>query len=243
MSNLKDNNDSLQSILEKIKGLPDSNYNDWIEEGKQIQYNWFWDNYSPTTCNGQFMFAGKGWNDETFKPPIGIVIKPTYPYMMFAGTGITDLVALCEERNITIDFSETTTTQYIFYNGSSALITHVGVIDIRKCDRVMNMINGTAKLETVDNLILRDDGSQTFTTPIEGCTSLKNLTITGKIGQDGMRLNSCPLTHDSLMSVINALYDYSGTTTTRTITLGTTNINKLTEAEKAIATQKGWSLV
>ena len=57
-------------------------------------------------------------------------------------------------------------------------------------------------------------------------------------------LSSCTkLTHDSLMSIINALYDYSGTTTTRTVTLGTDNKNKLTEAEIAIATQKGWSVI
>jgi hypothetical protein len=45
------------------------------------------------------------------------------------------------------------------------------------------------------------------------------------------------------MSIIYALKDYSGTSTSKTVTLGTTNLNKLTEAEKAIATQKGWSLV
>lgn len=49
------------------------------------------------------------------------------------------------------------------------------------------------------------------------------------------------LSHDSLVYLINNLYDRS-TTTTATLTLGTTNLSKLTEEEKAVATEKGWTL-
>ena len=52
------------------------------------------------------------------------------------------------------------------------------------------------------------------------------------------------LTVQSLMNVINNLYDFvgNGSTTTRTLQLGTTNLNKLTDEQKAVATNKGWSL-
>lgn len=58
------------------------------------------------------------------------------------------------------------------------------------------------------------------------------------------------LTHDSLMNVINGLYDLNltydvaggGTLYTQTLRLGTTNIAKLTEEEIAIATDKGWNV-
>jgi hypothetical protein len=46
------------------------------------------------------------------------------------------------------------------------------------------------------------------------------------------------------MSIINTLNDYStytGTTVFK-VTLGSTNLAKLTDAEKAIATEKGWTL-
>ena len=47
------------------------------------------------------------------------------------------------------------------------------------------------------------------------------------------------LTHDSLMSIINNL---ATVTTTQTLTLGSTNLAKLSSEEKAIATNKGWTL-
>ena len=52
------------------------------------------------------------------------------------------------------------------------------------------------------------------------------------------------LTVDSLMNVINNLYDFvgNGESTTRTLQLGTTNLNKLTAEQKAVATNKGWVL-
>ena len=71
------------------------------------------------------------------------------------------------------------------------------------------------------------------------CTSLT--TITGnpnfKVSLD--LSNSTNLTHDSLMVVINGLQTV---TTAQTLTLGTTNLAKLTDDEKKVATDKGWTL-
>lgn len=57
-------------------------------------------------------------------------------------------------------------------------------------------------------------------------------------------LSSCTkLTHDSLMNVINNLYDIkSKGCNTQQLKLGTTNKNKLTAEEIAIATGRGWSV-
>ena len=48
------------------------------------------------------------------------------------------------------------------------------------------------------------------------------------------------LTHDSLLNVINEAADV--TSSPKTLTLGATNLAKLTDEEKAIATSKGWTL-
>ena len=49
------------------------------------------------------------------------------------------------------------------------------------------------------------------------------------------------LTHESLMSVLESLGDITGSAT-QTLTIGSKNLAKLTDEEKAIATNKGWSL-
>ena len=55
-----------------------------------------------------------------------------------------------------------------------------------------------------------------------------------------LSLSTCNnLTNDSIMVVINGLQTV---TSTQTLTLGSTNLAKLTEAEKKIATDKGWTL-
>lgn len=72
-----------------------------------------------------------------------------------------------------------------------------------------------------------------------GCTNLE--TITGAIGLTvSFDLSSCTkLTHDSLMNVLNGLRTVTGK---KTLTLGSTNLAKLTDEEKAVATAKGWTL-
>ena len=71
------------------------------------------------------------------------------------------------------------------------------------------------------------------------CTSLTD--ITGSpIFKVSVSLRDCVnLTHDSLMVVINGLQTV---TSAQTLTLGTTNLAKLTDAEKKVATDKGWTL-
>ena len=71
------------------------------------------------------------------------------------------------------------------------------------------------------------------------CPNLENITGNPnfKISFD---LSPCQkLIHDSLMVVINGLQTV---TTTKTLTLGSTNLAKLTDEEKKVATDKGWTL-
>lgn len=81
--------------------------------------------------------------------------------------------------------------------------------------------------------------------PFGACWSLKNITVQGTFKKNNgtWSLNQCEyLTHDSLMSFVYALEDLSETGETGTMTFGATNLAKLTEAEIAIATGKGWTI-
>ena len=53
--------------------------------------------------------------------------------------------------------------------------------------------------------------------------------------------NSTYLNRTTLLKIINALVDLTGQTT-KTLTLGSINLAKLTDEEKAIATNKNWTL-
>ena len=71
------------------------------------------------------------------------------------------------------------------------------------------------------------------------CTSLTNITGNPNYSVSVNFTAAQNLTHDSLMVIINGLQTV---TSKQTLTLGSTNLAKLTEADKKIATDKGWTL-
>lgn len=85
-----------------------------------------------------------------------------------------------------------------------------------------------------------------------GATELGKLTDLGGFKDlkvdwnDGYGLNKCPnLTKQSVLNVINNLYDFRAngdTTTTRTIKFNSKSLALLSDEEKQIATSKGWVL-
>ena len=70
------------------------------------------------------------------------------------------------------------------------------------------------------------------------CTSLTTLGGFGAISADIDLSASTLLTVESIMNVINQ----AGTVTGKTMTLGSTNLAKLSDEQKAVATSKGWTL-
>ena len=87
------------------------------------------------------------------------------------------------------------------------------------------------------------DGFGSNATNLEGCfykcSQLTNITGNPNFKVSLSLQNSPKLTHDSIMVVINGLQTV---TSKQTLTLGSTNLAKLTEADKKIATDKGWTL-
>lgn len=124
---------------------------------------------------------------------------------------------------------------------ASCVWTEIEVLDTSKGLNFNNMFKNSTMLRTIKGIDLTN---ATSVTDIFSGTGLQNIIFNGVIKITGLVLNSIYLTHDSLMSAINALYDYAseGSTSTYTLKLGSTNLAKLTDAEKAIATQKGWTL-
>lgn len=82
-------------------------------------------------------------------------------------------------------------------------------------------------------------------TIFQNCDALETLKVGGTINSNNFDVHwSTRLSHDSLMSIIDALADKTSDTsgTEWVCTLGTDNLNKLSAAEIAVATGKGWVL-
>ena len=86
---------------------------------------------------------------------------------------------------------------------------------------------------------------RTAKNPFKAAINLEVIEEMDTIKGTQFNVSYCPkLTVDSLMVVINSLYDYVGNNdeTTQTCTMGEVNLAKLTEEQIAVATSKGWIL-
>ena len=99
--------------------------------------------------------------------------------------------------------------------------------------------DGCTSLTTVE---LPDSLTNIGNNAFQGCSSLTDVTI--KIGFNCNNLNlsaSKRYTTETIVSWLEALADRTGQTAYK-LTIGTTNLNKLTAEQKAIATNKNWTL-
>lgn len=183
-------------------------------------------------------FAGTRWNINTFYPKYNIVSTNSSVTNMFTESGITDLAGRLGECGVTLDLSNATGISGL---AAYSKITHFPTVDSRNCNSIAQSFNQATNLVTIDKLILRNSGDQIFDRVFVSCTALQNLVIEGTIGQNGFNVQWCPLTLNSLASIVDALADKTGDTsgTTWLITLGQANIATLGSDVERI-TDKGW---
>lgn len=206
-------------------GEGDGSYDEGYAAGQQAEYDRFWYQYitnSEASEMGDYLFAGRGWNKDTFKP--GVNLAPTRANGMFQGTGIQgDLVQLLENAGITLDFSNCTMVNNLF--SSAPYITRVGIMDFRKVTYGGAEFNGARSIVTIDGIYF----SENITSGVmfNQATALENITVLNTIVQGGYSWqHSTKLTKASITSIINAL---STTTTGLTVTLSRTAVNKAFE--------------
>ena len=223
---------------------------DGIADGKQAENAQFWNNYlnHRTRYSLSTLFVGNGWNDDTFCPPMGTVISAKgysnkYADQLFMNSKITDLKGICERRNVTIDLSQATRFSQIL---SDSTITTFPTVDTRCAPTLHNIFYAPQQLVTVEKLILKEDGSQTYNdNSFLLCVKLQNIVIEGKIG-NSLKINGAPvLSKDSITSFVNALLD---TASSQTLTLSKTAVESAfgstTAAEwtALVATKSNWTI-
>jgi len=215
-----------------------------FEAGEKSEWDRFWDSFQ---LNGRRTFydegfGGSGWNPVTFRPKYDLTVGSCDG--MFRSTAMNiDLVEHLSSVGVKLLFGTFSSNMGGMFSNTEFI--RVGEIGSIYRTNYYNLFAGSTKLETIDKLISTQNTA--YYTGSSGtfyhCYALKNLVIDGVIGKNNFNVSDCTLlTHDSLMSIINALEDKTGTSGTWTITLGEANLAKLSEEEIGIAEEKGWVL-
>ena len=114
-------------------------------------------------------------------------------------------------------------------------IPELNTSNVIKMSYMFNSCSGLASIPLLDTSKVTDMGSM-----FSYCSNLTTLGGFKGLKTDLNLSSSTKITHESLMNVIN--YTDDVTSDPKTLTLGSTNLAKLTDDEKAIATNKGWTL-
>ena len=150
---------------------------------------------------------------------------------MFSGCVNLMQVPLLDTSNV-VHFDE------MFYNCTS--LTTVPQFDTSNLYSAQLMFGGCSKLVKIP--LLDFTKAEQLRSMLLACSELVELSGFSNLSVNLDLSSSRKLTADSIMSVINEAKDLSETGGTATLTLGSTNIEKLTEEQIAIASFKGWTL-
>ena len=122
-------------------------------------------------------------------------------------------------------------------------LTSIPALDTSNGTNFSNMFRDCKELTSIPQLNLTKVTTNKFISMFSDCDALVDLNVVGTINATGLDVSySTLLSHDSLMSIINALAYRTGVSGTFKVTLGATNLAKLTAEEIAIAEGKGWTL-
>jgi hypothetical protein len=217
-----------------------------FDAGKTKEWSDFWDSFQQNGNRTSYSCSfGSGWNVENFRPKYPI--RPTNAYMMFFNNvadsiDVDDFDVWCEENNIVIDFSSCT-------NGVYAIATlhanKFNTLNFSKCTSLANLFyshNGQRFGAVEINNFVVSETTVFNDTTFQQATRLTKLIMNGTIASNGLNVSYCKnLTHESLMSIITALKDFSGVGGSHKVTLGGDNIAQLTNDELNMIEVKGWN--
>lgn len=208
-----------------------------------------------TYRNYCFSYCKSLTNDDVCKILNNVSI--VYSYLFIGCTGITDIKVNIVWHNM---FESCTNLVHAIITGSGSSM-NTGDAVFRRCTKLQEIYLApdtkkigysifqycqSLKIVFLPSTIIETSHDCLTTTnsnyyAFDGCTALEDV----QLGQDwnmSLRLNvSNNLTVDSMVAMFNSLKDLTGDTA-KTLTLGSTNLAKLTDEQKLIATNKNWTL-
>ena len=131
------------------------------------------------------------------------------------------------------------TSKVIYMNGmlqGCRSLTTVPQFDTSKVTNIAQMFYGCSKLTTIPQFDMSSVTNMNYM--FYDCKSIKSILMYGM--KVSFEISSSTQFEESdLVTILNNL---ATVTSTQTLTMGSTNLAKLTDEEKAIATNKGWTL-
>ena len=134
-----------------------------------------------------------------------------------------------------LDTSNVTSMNLMFYNCYN--ITTVSKFDTSKVNDMSYMFYSCYKLTTIPQF--DTSNVTTMSLMFSDCSNLKEIHMIN-INANLSIYSSTKFTREALLEIIGNLK--AQTSGTKTLTMGSTNLAKLTDEDKAIATNKGWTL-
>lgn len=187
------------------------------EAGKKAQNNEWWDTYLAPMRNGRptnNLFSGPSWNGNTFYPTQDIIPLENASslfdrFSWNASVARIDLAQRLEDCGVRLDITNAKAVAYLF---NYAWTTRVPALNCNTTaySGLTSVFSNAQYLVTIDELIIRNDGVNTFSNTFTGCKALKNVKFTGVIGRS-ISFSDCPLTVESMRNVISCLNDFAGT--------------------------------
>ena len=188
---------------------------------------------------------------NTLKTLLDATKKTSYFFEGYKDTSVIGLISYSDTENVTnmsymfdycsnlttipqLNTSNVTDMSWMFNYCSN--LTTIPQLDTSKVTTMRNMFYQCSKLTSIPHLDVSNVSN--LTNVFESCSSLKEIHMTGMkvsfyIG------SSTKFTESALVEILNNL---ATVTSTQRLTMGSTNLAKLTDEEKAIATNKGWTL-
>lgn len=174
-----------------------------------------------------FTTSGGGSSENTLKKLLDATKSTYFLFYNYSGTSVDDLISYDDTANVT--------NMDGMFNGCSNII-NIPSLNLKKVTNMRNAFQGCSKLKIIGEANVYHCESYSFT--FYKCSSLEEIHLK-QFSHDFDISASTKFTSEALHEIINNLFN-SGFS--RKLTMGSTNLAKVSEEYVTIATNKGWTL-
>lgn len=191
-------------MAKKIMGISGGDYSKGYQDARQS----FWHalQQGGNRTNYEAFFLGSYWTDNSFKPIYDL--NPTAVKQMFYSSPITNLKQLLIDCGVVLNTSK---ADYFTQMFQQAKVTHLPIIDMSNATNVTQFCSYTPVVE-IEKIISHKNIP--WNNSFFQCSELTEIRFEGEIGSNGLSFaDSKKLSRESLLSIVNALKDFSAENT------------------------------